>query len=45
MNDLVRIAPDAFVANLRQIVQRCRGAGAEVLLCTQNSIVRLGHTP
>ncbi|MFZ2640096.1 MAG: SGNH/GDSL hydrolase family protein [Verrucomicrobiia bacterium] len=27
-----------FAANLREIIRRCRDAGAEVVLCTQNSI-------
>ena len=39
MNDLVRVPVADFVANMRQIIQRCRDAGAEVVLCTQNSIV------
>lgn len=39
MNDLVSTPVGDFVTNMRQIVHRCREAGAEVVLCTQNSIV------
>jgi lysophospholipase L1-like esterase/pimeloyl-ACP methyl ester carboxylesterase len=45
MNDLVRVPVADFVANLRQIIQRCRDAGAEVLLCTQNNIVNSPQRP
>jgi lysophospholipase L1-like esterase len=38
MNDLTRDNVDAFKKNLVVMCQRCRSAGAEVLLCTQNSI-------
>lgn len=39
MNDLVRVPVADFIANMTHIIQRCRAAGAEVVLCTQNSIV------
>lgn len=45
MNDLVRVPVADFIANLRQIIQRCRDAGAEVVLCTQNSIVNSPQRP
>ncbi len=45
MNDLVRVPVADFVANLRQIIQRCRDAGAEVMLCTQNSILNSPSRP
>lgn len=45
MNDLVRVPVADFVTNMRQIIQRCRDAGAEVLLCTQNSIVDSPQRP
>lgn len=38
MNDVVRTKPEAFRANLRTIVRRCREAGAAVVLCTPNSV-------
>ena len=45
MNDLVRVPVADFVANMKQIIQRCRDAGAEVVLCTQNSIVDSSQRP
>jgi lysophospholipase L1-like esterase len=45
MNDLVRVPVGDFVANMRQIIQRCRNASAEVVLCTQNSIVDSAQRP
>ena len=32
MNDLVRAPAAGFIGNMRQIIQRCRAAGAEVVL-------------
>ena len=45
MNDLVSLPVADFVTNMRQIIQRCRDAGAEVVLCTQNSIVDSPQRP
>ncbi|MBK8039015.1 MAG: prolyl oligopeptidase family serine peptidase [Verrucomicrobiaceae bacterium] len=45
MNDLVRVPVADFVANTKQIIQRCRDAGAEVVLCTQNSILNSPSRP
>jgi lysophospholipase L1-like esterase len=45
MNDLVRIPLAEFKMNLKQISTRCRQAGAEVLLCTQNSVVETAARP
>ncbi|MBE7497512.1 MAG: hypothetical protein HS117_21415 [Verrucomicrobiaceae bacterium] len=45
MNDLVRVPVAGFVANMKQIIQRCRDAGAEVVLCTQNNIVDSPQRP
>lgn len=45
MNDLVRVPVADFVANMKQIIQRCRDAGADVVLCTQNSIVDAPQRP
>lgn len=39
MNDLVRTPVADFQTNLREIIRRCRAIDAEVILCTQNSIV------
>lgn len=45
MNDLVRVPVADFVANMQQMIQRCRDSGAEVVLCTQNSIVESPQRP
>ena len=45
MNDLVRIPLPEFQRNLKEICARCRKAGAEVLLCTQNSVVETPARP
>lgn len=39
LNDITRLSLDEYKANLREIVARCRAAGAEVLLVTPNNIV------
>ncbi|MBB5031198.1 SGNH/GDSL hydrolase family protein [Prosthecobacter vanneervenii] len=45
MNDLVGTPVDVFKKNLREMIARCRAAGAEVLLCTQNSVVETPQRP
>ena len=45
MNDLVRSPVADFKKNLIEIIARCRNAGAEVVLCTQNSIVETPARP
>lgn len=45
MNDLVRIPLIEFRKNLKEISARCRQAGAEVLLCTQNSVMETAARP
>jgi lysophospholipase L1-like esterase/pimeloyl-ACP methyl ester carboxylesterase len=45
MNDLARVPVADFIANMRQIIQRCRAANAEVVLCTQNNIVDSPQRP
>jgi len=39
LNDMVRVSPDDYQANLKIMIDRCRGIGAEVLLCTPNGII------
>jgi lysophospholipase L1-like esterase len=39
LNDMVRVPIPEFKVNLGQIIKRCREAGAEVLLCTPNSVI------
>lgn len=38
MNDVARVKPEVFRANLREIVTRAQTAGSEVILMTPNSI-------
>ncbi len=45
MNDLVRTSMNDFQNNLREIIRRCRAIDAEVVLCTQNSIVESPQRP
>lgn len=45
MNDLVGTPVDVFKKNLREMISRCRTSGAEVLLCTQNSVVETPQRP
>jgi lysophospholipase L1-like esterase len=45
MNDLVRVPIPEFVQNQREIIRRCRAAGAEVVLCTQNRIIDTPQRP
>jgi lysophospholipase L1-like esterase len=44
MNDMTRFSLAQFKKNLAEMCTRCREAGAEVLLCTQNSIIA-GRSP
>lgn len=44
MNDMTRYSPAEFKKNLSEMCNRCRDAGAVVLLCTQNSIIA-GRSP
>jgi lysophospholipase L1-like esterase len=45
MNDLVGTPVDAFKKNLREMITRCQKSGAEVVLCTQNSIIETPQRP
>jgi lysophospholipase L1-like esterase len=45
MNDLVRTPLADFQNNLREIIRRCRAIDADVVLCTQNSIVESPQRP
>ncbi len=38
LNDMTRVPIDAYRDNLVTIVRKCRAVGAEVLLCTPNSV-------
>ena len=45
LNDMVRVPVADYQANLKSIVEQCRGVGAEVLLCTPNTIIETGGRP
>jgi lysophospholipase L1-like esterase/predicted esterase len=45
MNDLVRVPAADFASNMRLMIRSCRDANAEVVLCTQNSIVNSLQRP
>ena len=45
MNDMVSVPLAEFKKNLKDISMRCRQAGAEVLLCTQNSVMETAARP
>jgi lysophospholipase L1-like esterase len=45
MNDLVKTPVDVFKNNLREMITRCRTSGAEVVLCTQNTVVETPQRP
>ena len=38
MNDVAGLPVETYRENLREIVRQCRGIGAEVVLCTPNSV-------
>lgn len=45
LNDMTRVPVEEYVANLAAIVQKCRGIGAEVLLCTPNAVFDTERRP
>ena len=45
LNDMVRVPPDAFRANLEALVNRCRAQGSQVLLCTPNAVIDTAGRP
>jgi lysophospholipase L1-like esterase len=45
LNDMVRVPMGDYKANLKSIVESCRGSGAEVLLCTPNAVIDSGGRP
>ncbi len=45
MNDVTRVPLDAYESNIREIVQRCRKAGAAVVLCTPNAVLDTPERP
>jgi lysophospholipase L1-like esterase len=45
LNDMTRVPLSDFRAHLGQTVERCRAAGAEVVLCTPNSVIETPGRP
>ncbi len=45
LNDMVRVPIPDYETNLGQIIQQCRNQGAEVLLCTPNSVTDTPKRP
>ena len=45
LNDMVRVPLDQYRANLGKIIDQCRAAGAEVLLCTPNNVITTSGRP
>ncbi len=45
LNDVVRVPADEYQSNLTTIIRKCRDAGAEVLLCTPNSVLETPGRP
>jgi len=45
LNDMSRVSPEEYQGNLQKIIERCRTAGAEVLLCTPNNIIDTASRP
>lgn len=45
LNDVVRTPREQFRQNLLSLVERCRAAGARVVLCTPNMVLNTGARP
>jgi lysophospholipase L1-like esterase len=45
LNDMTRVPLDAYRANLKTIVAKCRAIGSEVVLATPNCVVTTGSRP
>ncbi len=45
LNDLVRVAPEQFRANLELLVKRCREQNSQVVLCTPNAVIDTAARP
>ena len=45
LNDMTRVPKLDFQTNLKQIIERCRGGGAEVILCTPNGVIDTSGRP
>lgn len=45
LNDMTRVPEEQFVQNLKSLVERCRAAKAQVVLCTPNAVIRTDSRP
>lgn len=45
LNDMTRVPEEQFVTNLQLLVSRCRQGGAQVVLCTPNSVISTEARP
>jgi lysophospholipase L1-like esterase len=45
LNDMTRVSLDDYRANLKTIVEKCRGVGAEVVLATPNNVIDTPSRP
>ena len=45
LNDVTRVPPDAFRANLELLINRCRERNSQVVLCTPNAVIETTARP
>ena len=45
LNDMTRVPPEQFRANLEQLIDRCRAAQSLVVLCTPNAVINTDGRP
>ena len=45
LNDMTRVSLEDYKANLKTIVEKCRGIGAEVVLATPNNVIDTSSRP
>lgn len=45
LNDMTRVSLEDYKANLKTIIEKCRGIGAEVLLATPNNVINTSSRP
>jgi len=45
LNDVTRLSEDEFEQNLKAIIEKCRSANAQVVLCTPNAVMNTDARP
>ena len=45
LNDMTRVPPEQFRANLEQLIDRCRAAQSRIVLCTPNAVINTDGRP